>query len=114
MFSQKYYLINRDYYSRYSKGYYNKYKEEIKECDRNRYNSLSPKEKQKKIDYSRNYLNLPEHKKKVNEKMKAKYHNMSDEDMQKHKKYQKTYPKKYRAKKKQELENSKKAQGLFW
>ena len=46
--------------------------------------------------------------------MKAKYHNMSDEDMQKHKKYQKTYPKKYRAKKKQELENSKKAQGLFW
>ena len=68
MVSQKYYLINRDYYSRYSKGYYNKYKEEIKECDRNRYNSLSPKEKQKKIDYSRNYLNLPEHKKKVNVK----------------------------------------------
>ena len=39
--------------------------------------------------------------------MKAKYHNISDEEMQKHKKYQKTYQKKYRAKKKQELENSK-------
>ena len=94
MVSQKYYLINRDYYSRYSKGYYNKYKEEIKECDRNRYNSLSPKEKQKKIDYARNYLNLPEHKKKVNEKMKAKYHNMSDEDMQKHKKISENLSKK--------------------
>ena len=45
--------------------------------------------------------------------MKAKYHNISDEEMQKHKKYQKTYQKKYRAKKKQELENGKKAQGSF-
>ena len=31
MVSQKYYLTNRGYYSRYSKDYYNKCKEEIKE-----------------------------------------------------------------------------------
>ena len=45
--------------------------------------------------------------------MKAKYHNMSDEEKQKHKERQKIYQKIYRAKKKQELENSKKAQGNF-
>ena len=71
------------------------------------------------VDYSRNYyLNLPEHKRneikeKINEKMKAKYHNMSDEEMQKHKENQKIYQKKYRAKKKLELENSKKQQDNF-
>ena len=114
MVSQKYYLTNGDYYLRHAKDYYNKYKEEIKEFARNRYNSLSPEEKQKKIDYSRNYyLNLPEHKKneikeKINEKMKAKCHNMSDEEMRKHKEYQKIYQKKYHAKNKLELENSKK------
>ena len=65
MVSQKYYLINRDYYLQYAKDYYNKYKEEIKEEARNRYSGLSPEEKQKKIDYSKNYyLNLPEDKKK--------------------------------------------------
>ena len=45
--------------------------------------------------------------------MKAKYHNMTDEEMQKYKEHQKIYQKMYRAKKKQELENSKKAQGNF-
>ena len=45
--------------------------------------------------------------------MKAKYHNMSDEERQKHKERQKIYHKMYRAKKKQELENIKKAQGNF-
>ena len=45
MISQKYYLINRDYYSRYSKDYYHKYKEEIKEEARNRCHNLSPEEK---------------------------------------------------------------------
>ena len=38
---------------------------------------------------------------------------MSDEELQKHKEYQKNYQKIYRAKKKQELENIKKAQGNF-
>ena len=33
---------------------------------------------------------------------------MTDEQMQKHKEYQKNYQKMYRAKKKQQLENSKK------
>ena len=37
----------------------------------------------------------------------------NDEQMQKHKEYQKNYQNKYRAKKKQELENSKKEQGDF-
>ena len=45
--------------------------------------------------------------------MKAKYHNMSDEEMKKHKEHQKIYQNMYRAKKKQELENIKKAQGDF-
>ena len=46
--------------------------------------------------------------------MKAKYHNMSDEERQKHKERQKIYHKMYREKKKkQELENIKKAQGNF-
>ena len=46
---------------------YNKYKEEIKEEARNRYSSLSPEEKQKKIDYPKNYyLNIPEDKKRDN------------------------------------------------
>ena len=63
MVSQKYYLINRDYYSQYSKDYYSRYKEEIKEVARNRYHNLSTEEKQKKSEYSRNYyLNLPEYK----------------------------------------------------
>ena len=38
---------------------------------------------------------------------------MNDEQMQKHKEYQKNYQKMYHAKKKQELENSKKEQGDF-
>ena len=38
---------------------------------------------------------------------------MSDEELQKHKENQKNYQKIYRAKKKQELENIKKAQGNF-
>ena len=45
--------------------------------------------------------------------MKAKYHNMTDEKIQKRKERQKIYQKMYRAKKKQELENSKKAQSNF-
>ena len=45
MVSQKYYLVNRDYYLQYAKDYHNKYKEKIKEEARNRYSSLSPKEK---------------------------------------------------------------------
>ena len=65
MVSQKYYLINKDYYLQYAQDYYNKYKEEIKEEARNGYSSLSFEEKQKKIDYSKNYyLSLPEDKKK--------------------------------------------------
>ena len=65
MVSQKYYLINRNHYLQHSKDHYNKCKEEIKEEARNRYSSLSPEEKQKKIDYSKNYyLNLPEIRKK--------------------------------------------------
>ena len=102
MVSQKYYLINRDNYLRYAKDYYNKYKEEIKAGARNRYSSLSPEEKQKKIDCSKIYhLNLPKDKKKeIIEKIKVKYHSMSDEQTQKHKEYQKNYQKMYRAKKK--------------
>ena len=38
---------------------------------------------------------------------------MSDEERKKHKERQKIYQKMYRAKEKQELENSKKAQGNF-
>ena len=38
---------------------------------------------------------------------------MNDEQMQKHKEYQKNYQKMYRAKKKRELENSKKKQCDF-
>ena len=38
---------------------------------------------------------------------------MNDEQMQKRKEYQKNYQKMYSAKKKQELENSKKEQGDF-
>ena len=119
MVSEKYYLTNRGYYSRYSKDYYNKCKEEIKEEARNRYHNLLLEKEQKKSEYSRTYyLNLPEYKQneikaQINEKMKAKYHNMSDEEKQKHKERQKIYQKMYRAKKKQELENSKKAQGNF-
>ena len=113
MVSQKYYLINRNHYLQHSKDHYNKCKEEIKEEARNRYSSLSPEEKQKKIDYSKNYyLNLPEDKKKeIIKKIKDKYHSMSDEQMQKE--YQKNYQKMYRSKKKQELAHSKKEQCDF-
>ena len=38
---------------------------------------------------------------------------MNDEQMQKHKEYQKSYQKMHRAKKKQELKDSKKEQGDF-
>ena len=38
---------------------------------------------------------------------------MNDEQMQKHKEYRQNYQKMYRAKKKQELENSKKEPGDF-
>ena len=38
---------------------------------------------------------------------------MNDKEKQKYKEYQKSYQKIYRAKKKQELENSKKEQGDF-
>ena len=101
MVTQKYYLINRDYFLRYAKDYYNKYKEEIKEEARNTYSSLSPEETQKKIDCSKNYyLNLPKDKKKeIIEKIKVKYHSMNDEQMQKHKEYQKNYQKIHPAKK---------------
>ena len=66
---------------------------------------MSPEEKQKKIDYSKNYyLNLAEDKKnEIKEKIKAKYHNMSVEELQKHKEYQKNYQKMYRLKKKTKI-----------
>ena len=46
---------------------------------------------------------------KIRANAKNRYHNMNHEQMQKHKEYQNIY----RAKKKQELENSKKEQGDF-
>ena len=115
MVSKKYYLINRDHYLQYQKDLYIENKEEFKERARNRYNNLSPAEKQKRIEYSRNrYVNLSEDvKSKIREKARNKYHAMSDEELQKHKEYQKNYQKIYRGKKKQELENIKKAQGNF-
>ena len=115
MVSKKYYSLNRDHYLEYQKDLYNKNKEEFKERSRNRYNNLSPAEKQKRIKYCGNhYVNLSEDvKNKVREKARNKYHAMSDEELQKHKEYQKNYQKIYRAKKKQELENIEKAQGNF-
>ena len=50
---------------------------------------------------------------KIRANAKNRYHNMNHEQMQKHKEYQKNYQNIYRAKKKQELENSKKEQGDF-
>ena len=106
--------MNRDHYLQYEKDLYNKNKEEFKERARNRYNSLSPEKKQKRIEYSRNrYVNLSEDiKNKVREKARNKYHAMSDEQLQKYK-YQKNYQKIYREKKKQELQISKNEQGNF-
>ena len=45
--------LNRDYYLRYQKDLYNNNKEEFKERARIGYNTLSPEEKEKKIDYSK-------------------------------------------------------------
>ena len=83
--------LNRDYYLGYQKDLYNNNKEEFKERARIRYNTLSPEEKEKKIDYSKNYyLNLPEDKKnQIREKVKNRYHNRTDEKLQKHQEYQK-------------------------
>ena len=52
-------------------------------------------------------------KQQIRANAKNRYHNMNDEQMQKRKEYQKNYQKMYSAKKKQELENSKKEQGDF-
>ena len=78
--------MNRDHYLQNQKDFYNKNKEEFKERARNRCNSLSLAEKQKKIEYSRNrYVNLSEDvKNKVREKARNKYHAISDEELQKH------------------------------
>ena len=46
--------MNRDHYLQYQKDLYNKNKEELKEWARIRYNNLSPGEKQKRVEYSRN------------------------------------------------------------
>ena len=92
--------MNRDQYLEYQKDLYNKDKEEFKECSRNRYNNLSPAEKQKGTEYCRNrYVNLFEDvKNKVREKARNKYHAISDEELQNHTGYQKDYQKIYRAK----------------
>ena len=76
---------------------------------------MSIEEKEKTKGYYRNcYNNLDEDKKKqIRADAKNRYHNMNDEQTQKHKEYQKNYQKRYRAKKKQELENSKKEQGYY-
>ena len=102
MVSKKYCSMNRDHYLQYQKDLYNKNKEEFKERARNRYNNLSPAEKQKRIEYSRNrHVNLSEDvKNKIREKARNKYHAMSDEELQKHKEYQNNYQNIYRAKKK--------------
>ena len=83
--------LNRDYYLRYQKDLYNNNKEEFKERARIGYNTQSPEEKEKKIDYSKNYyLNLAEDKKnQIREKVKNRYHNTTDEKLQKHQEYQK-------------------------
>ena len=66
---------------------------------------MSPEEKQKNMDDSKNYyLNLAEDKKnEIKEKIKAKHHNMSVEELEKHKEYQKNYQKMYRLKKKTKI-----------
>ena len=94
--------MNRDHYLQYQEHLYNKNKDEYKECSRNRYNNLSPGEKQKRTEYCRNrYVNLSEDvTNKVREKARNKYHAISDKELQNHKGYQKNYQKIYRPKKK--------------
>ena len=98
-----------------NRNYYQANKEKLKEQTKIRYPNKSIEEKEKSKEYYRNwYNNLDEDKKKqIRANAKNRYHNMNDEQMQKHKEYQKNYQKIYRAKKKQELENSKKEEDDF-
>ena len=99
-----------------NRNYYQANKEKLKEQAKTRYSNKSIEENENSKEYYRNwYSNLNEDKKNpIGGNSKNRYHNMNDEQMQKHKEYQKNYQKIYRAKKKQELENSKKEQGDFY
>ena len=100
-------MLNRNYYQA-NQG-------KLKEQAKIRYSNKSIEEKEKSKEYYRNwYSNLDEDRKnQIKANARNRYHNMNDEQMEKHKKYQKNYQKLCHAKKKQELENSKKEQGDF-
>ena len=97
-----------------NRNYYQVNKEKLKEQAKIRYSNKFIEKKEKSKEYYRNWCsNLDKYKQKqIRANAKNRY-NMNNEQMQKHKEYQKNYQKMYCAKKKQELENSRKEQGDF-
>ena len=106
MSSRIYYQSNKKYYSQYQRKFYSDNKETLKEHTRIKYHNLTPEEKEKRNDYAKN---------KYNKDKKMKKEHMVKTDIitcpvnnYKNIKNIKNIIKKYREKKKQELQNSKK------
>ena len=102
MLSNIYYESDKEYYQKLSRDYYHNNRKCLLKYHKEKYNSLSKEEKDKKLLYAKNrYNNLPEDKKNIIKvQVKNRYYAMSGDKMLKHKEYQKEYLKKYRQMKK--------------
>ena len=111
MLSNIYCESDKEYYQKLSRDYYHNNRKRLLKYHKEKYNSLSKEEKDKKFLYAKNrYNNLPEDKKNIiKAQVKNKYYTMSDDKMLKHKEYQKEYQKKYREMKKAQGNLSKNA-----
>ena len=96
--SNIYYQRDREYYQELSCDYYCSNRERLLKYQREKYNSLSKKEKDERSIYAKSWYNsLPENVKNIKRAYsRNKYHSMSNDEMLKHKEYQKEYQKKYR------------------
>ena len=95
MLSNIYYESDKEYYQKLSRDYYHNNRKRLLKYPKEKYNSLSKEEKDKKFLYAKNrYNNLPEDKKNIIKvQVKNRYYSVSDDKMLKHKEYQKKYPK---------------------
>ena len=95
MLSNIYYESDKEYYQKLSLDYYHNNRKRLLKYHKEKYNSLSKEEKDKKLLYAKNrYNNLPEHKKDIIKvQVKNRCYTVSDDKMLKHKEYQKEYQK---------------------
>ena len=101
MSSNIYYERDREHYQQLSRDDYYNNRERLLKYQREKYNSLSKKEKDERAIYAKNWYNsLPEDVKNIKRAYSRNKYHMSNDEMLKHKEYQKEYQRKYRKMKK--------------